>query len=316
MPRHFLQPYEFTIRERGIDTRLPIQAFDGNTSAVSEIARMFYQIQATGTHDARRQRVLRHHGTVRETPDSVCVQLKAGEYGIASSLFDVESGHEEEKSPTKADLFKHYVRFDAPSNATRAVVMLHKIGNRSVLNPLRDSLRAWFRGRHPLYVVEVSKLIPREILKRFLEEGDLTEIRLKRFRLPSDRTDILGTDGGLAEQVGTFYEVLRPKRGSRFRTPRFLNEIINGKRYTEVTALQEPDLSGVSVELEFGGSTKRVHLDDFNRFPNSLEVTDDLTFDEGQNPTFTSVDVVAQNLAGDFMRQLGMAGLDQDDPSQ
>ena len=303
-----LQAYEVYVTESGSDVRLPLDNFDGAGKTLKgELVRFMYQVRAVGDDDTRRQRVVRKTQAPIETPTTLSGVLGAGDYGQETELFNRQTGESEPKASDIADLFKYYYRFDVQPGRTRSIAVLQKISNTSIIQVLRGAFRAFFMQANQGYKVHIDRLVPREVLREYLENGDLREVTITRNHVPRRKTDRLGlSDAGMTPENTTFKEVFRANKGVSYGTPGFLQEIANGERFAKVFSVRDDDVQAVNVEIKVDGETRRIQLDRLERFASPVDVTDVIDYDAGGNPEFYSMEEEAKKVIRTFKKQLGI----------
>jgi len=236
--------------------------------------------------------------------------LRTGEYGYSAPLLDIQTGDiAHTKSRLEAELSPYYFLIKIIPNSEVGIVLLQAFNNLGIKDIFFNKLYDFFRGRHTNYIVEMSPLIPRGLIKEYLSNRFI-EIRLVKFGYPNELMDI-PMDAMPDEEVfeGTAELVLKPPVKKDF-PPQFLNSIKSkidnflGDSDSSISNLVEVKnfkYDTAKIKVKHGNGDRTVDLINTGKLKYSEELDGKVKIDPLTGfPDFESID----GLAREFLKEI------------
>jgi hypothetical protein len=242
-----------------------------------------------------------------------CLQgiIEYGDFGTESSIKDsVERTTVFAKARTHADMQRFYFLMSAPKNRNKGVIMLQKSGNIGVATQLKKLLQVGFEAQFPEYRLRIRPLSTQQIFNRYIDRGDLREIRLIRFRIPKGIEDAYKT--GHEEIKGTCELVIKIKNGHGMPFARKVKGFFakGGSSINEIIELGDAQFipENIKFELSVKGKRRTVSMHDPRDVAAVYDVTDDVELHKDGYPKFESISGLAVDLLGDLEAELYGSG--------
>lgn len=235
--------------------------------------------------------------------------ITTGEYGRSGSIRKAQTGKlMYRKQADEADMAPLYFRIQIPEGGTTGVLVLQRLGLLGLRGILGEEIKkcmAVAGGMTP----ELGVLVDRDMLKRYIEGGDLTEIRVVARKLESDSRTILrqSTVGGSHLDDGDVFEILFRRKKFARSVLKTIKSIAEGteqsRRLVHVYGLERPE--EVSVTIDLDGQRKTFKL----LHPEEIGVTRSLdgqvaTNDRSGHPTFESINEFAKDWCDELVREV------------
>jgi hypothetical protein len=233
--------------------------------------------------------------------------IEYGEYGTESSIKDSVAGKTVfDKARTHADMHRFYFLLSLPTNRTKGVIVLQKSGNIGVATQLKRLLQTRFEQEFPNYRLRMSPLSTQQIFNRYVDRGDLREIRLIRFRLPKGIEDAYKS--GHEEIKGTCELVIKIRNGRGMPFAKDVKKFFskNAQRLDEIIELGDAQFEpeNIKFELSVRGKRRTVSMHDPRDVAALYDVTDDVELHKDGYPKFESIAGIASDLLGDLENEL------------
>ena len=238
--------------------------------------------------------------------------VNAGRYGYGAELFDVEEGSVTyNRTPVEAEMMPFYFLIDLPPHLSTGVMVLQRRGPFGIRTDLLQDFVAELRKQYPNARLEISPLIPPDLLDQYLGNGRFTKLKLIRRLTPRDiASNVLPSDGDdETERVEITYS---SGRNRRLRIHEQIADVVRGRRrVNELVELREFrgesnfDYIGAKAELVVGRARRTIDLFNPAKMRSLYEVTDQVDLDQDGHPVFESIDEVAMSLRNRLLGQLG-----------
>jgi hypothetical protein len=244
------------------------------------------------------------HSTDAERREIVGI-LESGKYGLSSNLVDRKTFQiVHERAKDEAELLPFYFLLLIPETTDEAVLMLGRIGSVGVRKNLAKFITKPFEEEFKNCEIVISPLIIDAIIEQYLTAGTIKSLNFIKFNIPHDRIDSL-EDGHMEVPISREITYHVKDRSQRFPIKPsvftdFLCKPKSERRVNQILELKEADgdYDTIKVEVDFGGSTKTINLDNFSRVRSYFDISKDpnLVIDSKGYPTFESINEVAHVL--------------------
>lgn len=188
--------------------------------------------------------------------------------------------------------------------------MLQKSGNIGVATQLKRLFQARFEEQFPEYRLKMRPLSTQQIFDRYVERGDLREIRLIRFRIPKGIEDAY--KGGHEEIKGTCELVVKINNAYGMPFAKRVKDFFTkkGGRINEIIELGDLQFEPENIKFELSVKEKRrtVSMQDPRDVAAVYDVTDDVELHMDGYPKFDSIAGIALDLLADLEAELYGSG--------
>lgn len=208
--------------------------------------------------------------------------LKAGEYGFESDLHDVEVDETKYARQTNdAELIPYFFLTKIPSTTTNGIALFQRIGNRGFKDVFEKDLNHYIQGKFSSqYRIEISPLLPRDMVKRYLENR-IVKIRLIKYGFPKEVSDV-DLSGIPNEEQGEAEFTLKAHRNQTFpdsllgklrgNIDSFLGD--GDSSVGSVLEIKDFQADNVKIEVRIGNSYRTIDLSNIDRLKFSEDITD------------------------------------------
>jgi hypothetical protein len=291
-PRSSVGVYTLTVRRKFSLEEENLGAFDGVDANLLKVFDDFCE-SAHSSHikaekgDAVWQVKERHQQT-----DGVTGIVEVGDSGFTARLMDRESGKPSySRKITDAEMVPMFFLFDAPSNATRAIILIQRHGIRSPYSFFTDAFRSHFRAKFPDHLLEIQGFVSQHTLD-FFREGTLQRITLISYQLSSDLADQAKFRAPVGVPISV-EQVIKVPNNAGIRAPQwFLNAI--GRGGADIANLP-PDTDAASVTVFLNGQSRTLQLGRMEEMMPYIDATADVKI-VGGHPTYESIRKFAAKL--------------------
>ncbi len=113
--------------------------------------------------------------------------IETGEYGYESDLYDVDNDVVSHRRKTKeAEMLPFYFVISMPPDVNEGIIILQRFRQFGIRKTLLQDFSQYFNTAHPSYRIEINPLTYENLLKEYLDGGQIKAIRLIKFVMPRD----------------------------------------------------------------------------------------------------------------------------------
>ncbi len=196
-------------------------------------------VQKSARNDVEQQ-VLRVK-KLKKDGRSISGIIETGEYGLESTLLDVDRGVEVYRRKTnEANMFPFYFLVDLPEGVDQGIVLLQRTGMYGIRHLLYGILDTKFDADFPEYRLRLHPIVENEEIEKY-QKGKIETIGFIAFQIPSDITDAF--EGGHREVIGHAELVVQARRGKYLPINNRLKQFFSGKKeVSKFLALKETNV--------------------------------------------------------------------------
>ncbi|MEX2299480.1 MAG: hypothetical protein WD733_01015 [Bryobacterales bacterium] len=254
--------------------------------------------KSSSTHDAAAQQVF-NVAKVQVTGRTIAGIIESGLYGRGSKLRDVDAWEiTYKKTVREAEMLPFYFLFEVPHMADEGMLIVERVGNVGIRKALGNAISEYVASKLPPFSFRLSHLVRQDVVKAYVDGGEVSAIRFIKFGLPSDFADMLPS--GHKEQRGRLELVARMGRGRTFnlgsRIGKYVNGDVNLNRFVE---LEDFSYDTVKLDVTKNGETRVIDLNKL-KMRGFYNISADVERDATGNPTFESIDEAARELLQDI----------------
>ncbi len=243
-------------------------------------------------NDTETKKTLHVVKLVREGRD-VFGWMEYGEYGIPGVIYSTsEKAKKYDKKHDDSDVVNLYFHFRIPVDSRTGIAMFHTAGNKGVKTFVATKFNEYFKNFVGLSV-QMPPLAHESTVKRWLNQSKVKEIRLGKYKVQRNGTDIADLLG-----VNRAELTLKPQRGRSFGSFGAFQskKTEDGEGFVEILS----ELSGeVKAVLQSEGRSKVVSLKQSEPVSAIEITTDNVTINDGA-PIPQSLENYAKVLMGEF----------------
>ena len=247
------------------------------------------------THNKEQQHVL---SVIKAETNgrSISGLVESGIYGRGSKLRDVEKWKiTHTKTAKEADMLPFYFLFEVPTGTDEGMLIVERAGNVGIRKAFGFAIGKYMEKRFPGVAFEIWHLARQDVVKTYLDGGEVSAIRFVRFGLPVDFSEML--QDAHQEKRGSLELVARMGRGKVFPVMQRIRNYVAGKvplqRFIE---LKDFPYDTVKLDVSKGGESPRTI--DLNRLKmrGFHNISASVKRDGSGNPEFESIDSEARKL--------------------
>ncbi|HKF52560.1 MAG TPA: hypothetical protein VKB26_09625 [Candidatus Acidoferrales bacterium] len=275
----------------------PMSSFDGEHDFMAFLYGVLSSLKKTWSRDKNSQQVLRVK-TLKQTGRATFGIIETGEYGVESTLLDVEKEVEvHARKATEANMLPFYFLLDVPDEMDEAILLLQRTGMYGIRHLFSHVLCGEFDRKFTDYRLKIHPIVDKEEIEKY-QRGRIESIRFISFKIPPDITDAL--EGGHKETFGRAELIIYARRGRYLPINRRLNQFFSGARkLSQLVALDETNFKydDIKVKSKVGGSSRTVDLRELKRLRSYYDVSGQVQLDSSSgHPKFASIHEAAQAL--------------------
>lgn len=224
--------------------------------------------------------------------------VAVGDHGYESDIVNVDDGaHRYRRLTNEAEMLPFYFRFEAPERANECFVVLERFGQRGVRDKFLTPIEGIVEDRlKPLRSrVDVGHVVPKNLWRRYLKDGELRKLRFITVEVPSDLADFEGK--GNDERIGYVELSINARRNGDIG---WLNDRIQQYAEGGKGGLVEPlPFEPTQTKAEFvmpDGTQRTIVLEHPDQHAAAVDVTHDVGVGTDGHPRREHLDREAKGL--------------------
>jgi hypothetical protein len=234
--------------------------------------------------------------------------VKAGEYGLKSELRNVENDQSSyERQTTDAELIPYFFLLNIPNETSQGIAIFQRLGNRGFKDIFDKDFSSHIKGRFSSqYKVEISPLIPRDMVKAYLRNRIL-KVKLIKHSFPKEVSDV-DLSGLPKEEQGEAEFILKAGRNKGFPTSLLdklrgnIDSFLGGNN-TSVGSLLEIQgfqADNVKIEVQVGDKRRTIDFSNIDKLRFTEDVTNRVKIDTNSgSPDFEDLKKIALEFYND-----------------
>jgi len=307
MSRFFLVPYTIRVKERatnqyvllGNKTKLGFDLLD-------VIEHYLGNVIPSLPLDPKVNQVIRNEKAVRKDRAIEGI-IRAGEYGYAASLLDVEADTiSYERRFNDAELIPYYFLVKIPSTVDAGIIIFQRFGNSGIKDSFFRDFNNYFKKQLDEYMLEINPLVPKDMVKHYLQNR-IVKIRLIKYGLPTDIADI-NSDAIPEGTEGESEFILKAKKNGEF--PAVILDKLRGGidqflgssdlPVGSILEIREFQADNIKVEVRVGNSYRIIDFSNSDRLKFSDDISAKVEIDlQTGHPKFDSIGVLSRKFLED-----------------
>lgn len=219
---------------------------------------------------------------------SIHALIESGEIGYNQDIINSKTGSlSYSKQRAEAGLLPFFVRLSPTQKPDIALFISQKFRTFGVKTHICQELGKELLQLDPSWVLKIEKIIPNDLINKYLTDGIVKNIRFISHEKPSDIANDLNKLAS-DDDASTIELVVKARRGSSFGHT--LLNLVKGKQpLTGLVTLPQVAYTEVKVDIEIGGRHKTLDLTNMQKIGAVIDVTKELALDKNGHPTITSL---------------------------
>jgi hypothetical protein len=297
-----LAPYGITVRPKNSQETETVDAFGPDSHDLKDFfSDLLSGLTKNHNIDELAQKVI---SLQKSFPQGRTISgiLEAGEYGAESNIKDIQGGTVvHKKAITHADMLRFYFLVSLPSQRTKGILLMQKLGVHGITTLFEKIMEKTFREKHPGLMIDLKPLSTQGVFDHYLRHGDLRKIRLVRYHIPPAIEDAYPAGHQIIKGSAELIVNIRRMRGMPYADK--VLAFFEGKgALDEIVELPdfnfEPDT--LKFELSVAGKTRTIGMANPADMRGEYDITKDVKIGSDGHPRFESIDAVARELLIDI----------------
>lgn len=299
----------YVLRIQNIDVHEPEQLVDFEESGhdlLDVLERYLNQLGVGLAVDEGNMTALRVRPPLNRNGRVLTGLIESGDFGIASQLRSVITGLVTYDRPIEdAENFPLYFLVWIPEEGKRGILILQKLGIHGIKTPLLSELKRRFETEFDSLRLVLNKLTYDRIVRNYLDNGRVTEIRLIQYEAPDDIRALYVNREEALREVYVEY-IVHAKSRKHIRITDRIRAVLEGRRgannLVEIAGF-EPHKTKLNIEIN--GKRRTIDMGQTGALSLDFDISDEVDIDAQSNlPTFDSTDRIANELLGELQQQL------------
>jgi hypothetical protein len=270
----------------------------GNEMIINEDYKKSFQFQQEFTRIDRKNR-------------KISGIIESGDYGLDGKIVNTKSGRlNYHKSTEDTDIKPFYFLVIFPENSNKGFVVLQRTGIYGINSVFKSHLELFFKKEFTNLMIEISQFVSKNLANKFLNNGGVRELTLRRYNLPSDVIEKLGMTDQSEDILSVEFKIVSKRKksfvGFNKRITKFI-KATNGSFFDlpELSKLGFDDKAQYSVKIKLGNSTRTIDLSEHGQIRPYFDVEDHVDKDpKTGHPIFESIDKFAIELVNDLLLEI------------
>lgn len=231
--------------------------------------------------------------------------VEAGDYGYGAKGINAKTLKASyDRSVDDAEMVPFYFLINLPTDTSKGILILQRLGIRGVQTPFTNALRAVFRDVYPDYMLDIQAHVPSEVMK-YLLDGSLKGITLTSYKVPDEIADKLRLGGNLEKHVRLKISVEGTK-DHFLRTPGWVKEAIRGRSgMFETSSLPGKPTEEISLTMLYNGNRRTIDFHNPERIAPYIDITNEIETNSSGHPVFNSIHKYSKSLLVDIASEIG-----------
>ncbi|MGU8996740.1 hypothetical protein ACV3ZD_03610 [Clostridium perfringens] len=228
--------------------------------------------------------------------------LETGNYGFSSSIKKIKTGElTHSKMSDEADMIPLFFNAVIKKDAYKAIISLEKFKTYGCKTILETDINQYLLQKGLTLKIKLHPMLPLDVAKKYLEEGNVCRMRLIKNTLPKDIGDIYKDEVKLGN-FGTFEYVLNPKKNKflpfKNDIKKYLNNAIGMKNIIEVEGI---DYDNIKAEIDINGKKKTINLNNIEKLTGDIDISEDIVFSNDGHPEYKSILKVSKEILDEYI---------------
>jgi hypothetical protein len=230
--------------------------------------------------------------------------FESGDYGLESRIVDRKTRKETyKKTVDDVDIKPFYFLLYMPKESGKGLLVLQRTGNYGINTVVRKHLNKFFAERFGDLKMEINQYLSKDLAEKFIGQGDIQEISLKKYELPPDLIDKLGLTSSTADILSVELRIVARRQHKLHLNNKVKKFVKNpNTNFFDIPEVKKLGFDGAadqktSIKARYGTKTRTIDLGDTMQIRPYYDIDAEVDKDAGGHPVFASIDGLARALA-------------------
>lgn len=283
MPTISVLPFWVTVIEKGTTLELPVGGDNGTPSLFSLLESFTASHNSLDTMFFDFDRGLLTTDVTSHSETWIETIFKGGDCMNRSELINIESRCKTgELSHNDMPIQPFYVQMRARAGATKALLLIQKIGAKSITTIFSKALQNHVTNIAPRYSVKMGFALPASIALKMIEDGNLLQLDFVKYGVPKNVVDIVDT--GSPNEPGVISTLSFVARRGRLLRPSAKQPLIaflKGKGSLNAMFSINFDYDQVKVVVDYNGKERTINVSKPQSMRYMFDITDNVSIVDG-----------------------------------
>lgn len=226
-------------------------------------------------------------------------RVRLGDYGTANPIVNVDTMEiTHEKSDRESEMFPLYFLICGRAGFSKAVVIFQRYGNVGMSSQFKRTFSNFILNNFGHISAPLLPLVPRELLETMLNAGTITQVIMRRNRLPGSAIERL-RQKGFTESVQKM-DLIFKGEGNVFSKNSIRGWIRDPEtRFITIEEMRDYGLDGdheVLVKVSIGGTEREIDFGNTLRIRPYIDIHSDLELGPDKHPLIESIHEISLSL--------------------
>ncbi|MBS1546487.1 MAG: hypothetical protein JSU02_03805 [Bacteroidetes bacterium] len=230
--------------------------------------------------------------------------FESGEYGLESRIVNRKTHRQTyKKTVDDVDIKPFYFLLYMPQRSGKGLLVLQRTGGYGINTVVRKHLNRFFADRFGGLKMEVNQYLSKALADKFIGEGTIQEISIRRYDLPPDSVNKLGLTNSMSDILSVELRITARKKGKLRLNDKVKKFVKNpNANFFDIPEVKKLGFDGgegqkTTIKARHGNRTRTIDLGDTMQIRPYYDIDSEVEKDTGGHPIFKSIDDIARALA-------------------
>ncbi len=230
--------------------------------------------------------------------------FESGAYGFESDIRDSKTNESKyKKQIDDAEILPFYFLVYIPKGLDIGIILLQRFGVNGIHRIFTSTFYDFFRSKYSALHIYYETFLSKELLDALLNKGQIKEMILRRYDLPTDKADKYNLKGMKNELLSMEYK-LKSKKSTFFSKDQ-LKTFVKNKNKVFFSSPSDDAKNKISIVMIQDNTKRTIDLSDTGKLRPYYYVNEkEVVKDTSGHPNFVSLDKYAKKLLGTFIADL------------
>lgn len=233
--------------------------------------------------------------------------IESGDYGTEENIVNIITGKPVyTKKKHESVLIPFYFMFYIPEASKMGFLVIERIGNKGIYSILENKLRQHIAPQiKEDFVLKFKPVVIKKLVEKHLNStlGGARKIIFNKVVKDDLHVSRLTHNAIKNEEVGSTELVYVAKRNNPFQILKWFEKLRN-KESENVYVVEDIEYEDVSFEIIVDKKARKISVSQIEKLGSFMDITDNITLDVNNYPTYKSIDKEAHRLVTYFLEQI------------
>lgn len=293
--------YRLQVQSRRDREHKDLFCFDDTHDLLAELQNWLADLQTVKYRDYSQTRViLREPTDVLDINERTIIgQITTGRTGSGSKILDDQGLLKTNKLTSDLDTISLFYLVHIPQPGRDGIIVCQDHDGLNPFQCLRGYLNMKFSGSFKKHKLCISAIVFNQIIDRFLQDGQIISLELKKRMQERDEVDKVNPDQDRFDNPFITH-LITPDREAKHLKRSIVEDMLNIYGQTGTKRYLNFDFENAKMTLEAGEKTRKINLEDIYSRANVWPLSDDIDLDTNRVPKYDAVKEEALDLLKSF----------------